>query len=76
MSLAAILAIVNRALMLAGIARGTAALIRNRVQQVIADAERDAGKNIGDMVDTELAQLIEHRTKTVDELLGNEPDKP
>jgi len=71
MSLAAILAIINRALMLAGVAGETAALIRKRVQAVIADAEHDVGKRIGDMNDVELVQLIEHRTKTPKELLGD-----
>ena len=71
MSLAAVLAIINRALMLAGVAGETAALIRRRVQTVVDDAEKQSGKPIGDMVATELVQIIDHPTKTPEELLGD-----
>jgi len=71
MSVAAILAIINRALLLAGVAGETALLIRQKVQGVVADAEARSGKRIGDMVDTELAQLLERPTKTPEDLLGD-----
>ena len=74
MSPLAILAIINRALELAGVAGATAAMIRGRVEGVIEDAEERSGKRIGDMADTELVQLIEHPTKTPEELLGKVDD--
>lgn len=71
MKLATILRILQNALALVGITGQIAADIRANVATVIRDAEVKTGKQLADMSDDELAELLEHDTATVDDLIGD-----
>jgi hypothetical protein len=70
MNLTTILNILDRALRLSGLTGQIVKLVRSNVATVIKNAEANAGKNLGDMTDDELAALLEKDTLTPDELIG------
>ena len=71
MNLSTILRVLKNALALAGITGQIAAAIGANVSTVIRDAEVKTGKQLADMSDDELADLLETDTATTDDLIGD-----
>jgi len=71
MNLETVLKVLQRALTIVGIGGSVALNIRRNVALVIQAAEAKAGKQLGDMTDDELADLLDTPTATPDDLIGD-----